>query len=86
MSAYQLGKLLYEVSRKRDLAHAFQADPAPFLERYDLSEEEKQAVLRRDIRFLYEAGVHPLLLLTVARLFGIQQSDYTAALAGARAR
>ena len=55
---------------------------AAFAARYDLTQEEKEAVSRLDIRALYQRGVHSLLLRPFTLLHGVSNEDYAKALAG----
>lgn len=46
----------------------FERDEAAVLDRYDLAEEERSAIDRRDWRALYDLGFHPYLGAQFARL------------------
>lgn len=82
MSLYQLQKLMYEVNRSPERRETYRHDRAAFLARFDLTDEEKDAVTRLDIRTLYQRGVHPLLLRPFTLLHRISNEDYAKALAG----
>lgn len=82
MSLYQLQKLMYEVNRNPQRREEYRKDAAAFAAGYDLSGEEKQAVLKLDIRALYQLGVHPLLLRPFTLLHRVSNEDYAKALAG----
>ncbi len=82
MSLYQLQKLMYEVNRSPERRDAYRHDGAAFLARFDLTEEEKDAVARLDIRTLYRLGVHPLLLRPFTLLHRVSNEDYAKALTG----
>lgn len=82
MSAYGLQKLIHHVNRDPELRALYQADAEKFAERYELSAEEREAVLDVDIRKLYTCGVHPLLLRPFTLLHGVSPKDYSKALAG----
>lgn len=84
MSAYQVGKLVFELNRQPQLVEQFQKEPEPFMERYRLSEEEKKAIRNRDIRFFYDLGVNPYLAMGMARLLKLDQEDYRSAIADAK--
>lgn len=62
MGHYQVGKFLFEVVRKPDLASQFREDPESVLGRYQLREEERQAILAGDMNYINALGVHPLLV------------------------
>lgn len=84
MSVYQVGKLVFDLNRQPALVEQFQKEPEPFLERYRLSDEEKKAIRDKDLRFLYELGLNPYLVMGMARLLKIENRDYIAAIAGAK--
>ena len=76
MSLYQLSKLLFTLNRDEVAKDAFHADPAAFVNRYALTEEERQAVLQPDVGLLYVLGVNGQILMHYAALRGIEWSDY----------
>ena len=82
MSLYQVQKLMYEVNRNPERREEYRKDAAAFAAGYDLSAEEKAAVLKLDIRALYQFGVHPLLLRPFTLLHRVSNEDYAKALAG----
>ncbi len=82
MSLYQLQKLMYEVNRSPERRDAYRHDRAVFLARFDLTDKEREAVTRLDVRTLYQLGVHPLLLRPFTLLHRISNEDYAKALAG----
>ncbi len=82
MSLYQLQKLMYEVNRSPERRDAYRHDRAAFLARFDLTDEERDAVIRLDVRTLYRFGVHPLLLRPFTLLHRVSNEDYAKALAG----
>ncbi|HWO42489.1 MAG TPA: aromatic ring-opening dioxygenase subunit LigA [Candidatus Eisenbacteria bacterium] len=82
MSLYQLQKLIYQVNRDRAARERYREDPAAFARDYELTDEERRAVLDLDIRALYTLGVHPLLLRPFTLLHRVSNDDYAKALAG----
>jgi hypothetical protein len=82
MSLYQLQKLMYEVNRNPERREEYRKDKASFAARYDLTDEEKDAVTQLDIRRLYQLGVHPLLLRPFSLLHQVTNEHYAKALAG----
>lgn len=76
MTAYALNKLLREVNRNPDRRSAFVADAESFSKDSDLTPEERDALLRRDIGRLYELGVHGLILRPFTIIFGMSEVDY----------
>lgn len=82
MSLYQLQKLIFDVNRNPERRERYRADRGTFVSGYDLSPEEREAVERLDIRTLYQAGVHPLLLRPFTLLHQVSNEDYAGALKG----
>ena len=71
MSRYATSRVMWEVTRDRELADTFRADPAAVLDGRDLTDEERKALTAGDIRTLFELGVHPFVLYHFAlRLAG----------------
>ena len=62
MSRYEVDKVLRAVARNAEARSAFLADPAAYLEGRDLTDEEREALLRHDYTTLYGLGAHPFLL------------------------
>lgn len=67
MSLYQVDKVLRQVAREESPRSSFQADPTVFLEDRDLTQEEREALIRFDYPTLYRLGAHPMLLLHFVR-------------------
>jgi Aromatic-ring-opening dioxygenase LigAB, LigA subunit len=87
MSRYATSRVMWEVTRDRELADRFRTDPAAVLEGRDLDDEERKALAAADIRALFELGVHPFVLYHFAlRLAGGVSmaflQDYVAQLQG----
>lgn len=72
MSAYQLQKLIY------DYLHAAQGEQGDqvVVDDYDLDPAERQAFEGRDLRALYQLGVHPVLFNAYARSNGFSRDEY----------
>ncbi len=82
MSVYVLQKLIRDVNRKPDSREAYFQSPATFAEGYDLTATERDALLRFDVRALYEMGVHGLLLRPFTIMHKMSDPDYIKALRG----
>jgi hypothetical protein len=82
MSLYQLQKLIYHVNRDPAARERYRTDPEAFVAGYQLTEEERAAVLNLDIRSLYAFGVHSLLLRPFTLLHRVSNEDYAKSLAG----
>lgn len=82
---YGLHKLLWELRRDPALAGRFRDDPASVLDRYELTAQERAAIVDRDFRLLYDQGVNPYLLYFCALQIGVSRDSYYAQLRGERA-
>ena len=80
MSLYTLQKLIRDINRKPDCRTAYFAAPADFAAKYELSEAERNALLRLDIGQLYALGVHGLLLRPFTLLHKMPEPDYLKAI------
>ncbi len=76
LSLYQLQKVLFDINRDPDVYRRFVDDFAGLLDRYDLTEEERQALLQRDIGLIYVLGVNCQILMHFAAACGVGWSDY----------
>ncbi len=87
MSRYELGRLLFDACRDREakLASKYREDPESVLEGYRLTEAERKAVVDVDIRAIYEASPHPLLVRMglQALMGGVDTPTYKRAIDGA---
>ena len=68
MSRYQVDKVMREVVMDEKVASAFKADTKEFLEGRELTDEERDALIRVDYATLYRLGAHPFLLNGFTRL------------------
>ncbi len=76
MSLYILSKLLFTLNRDGAAKQQFAADPAAFVDRFALDDEERAAILDHDIGKLYVLGVNGQILMHFAALCGIEWSHY----------
>ncbi|HEV8441641.1 MAG TPA: Os1348 family NHLP clan protein [Methylomirabilota bacterium] len=65
MSRYEINSLLYRLKKDPDFRARFNADPAAALAGADLTEIERSAFLRRDMRALNELGGYLHLVMSV---------------------
>ena len=70
MSLYYVQKLLYQLNRDPAVRKRFDADRATLLGEYELSDEERTAILDGDIGLLYVMGVNGQILMHYAALLG----------------
>jgi hypothetical protein len=76
VSQYALQRAIWDINRSPEVRQAFFASASSVLERYDLSAEERDALLRRDYGALYRLGVHGLLLRPFSILHSVSEPDY----------
>lgn len=87
MTRYATSRVMWEITRDRDLAERFRADPAAVLAGRDLDDAEHTALAAQDVRALFELGIHPFVVYHFAlRLAGGMSmafmQDYLARLQG----
>jgi aromatic-ring opening dioxygenase LigAB LigA subunit len=82
VSLYQVQKLLFHVNRGREVRVRFLSERERLVSGYDLTADERRAVLDMDFRALYQMGVHSLLLGPLAAALGVSFPDYLAMLRG----
>jgi hypothetical protein len=76
MSIYQLQQCLYDHLRALEDAPPDGPKPELSTEGYSLTDEERQALERRDIAALYELGTHPVIINGYCRAMGYKRADY----------
>ncbi|HLG73731.1 MAG TPA: hypothetical protein VK009_25205 [Chloroflexota bacterium] len=62
MSRYQVDKVMRQVVMSPERAAAFRDDASLFLEGFELTDEERTALVQQDVGALYALGAHPFLL------------------------
>jgi hypothetical protein len=67
MSVYAVNYLCRELLRDHAFRAAMQADPAKAIERFDLTEDERKALLAGDVATLYRMGVNAFLMGYLSR-------------------
>ncbi|PYM17533.1 MAG: hypothetical protein DMD81_08655 [Candidatus Rokuibacteriota bacterium] len=70
MSRYDVNVLLYRLKKDRELREKFKADPSKALADADLTDDEREAFVRWDLRRLNELGGSLHLLLSIPGLGG----------------
>lgn len=80
MSLYYVQKLLYNLNRDARIRQRHSDDFASLLKEYDLSEEERRALLEGDIGLLYVMGVNGQILMHYAALLGYPWDGYIKAM------
>lgn len=80
MSLYYVQKLLYQLNRDAHVRRRFEQDRDELLKEYDLTNEERAAIVERDIGLLYVMGVNGQILMHYSALIGQQWDEYIAAM------
>lgn len=78
MSLYQLNKIMYLLEVDAEFLARIKTDPKSAIAGFDLSENERAAVLSGDVGALYLMGVNMFMLDSIARheLLGINRERY----------
>ena len=63
MSRNVLERVLWHLSVERPAKERFREDPAAYLSRFDLSDEEKEWVMGFDVKAMQDAGVNAMLTM-----------------------
>ncbi len=80
MSLYSTQKFLYHLNREPQVLERFRTDKEALLKDYDLTDEERKAILEGDIGMLYVLGCNGQLLMHFAPLLGVVWADYIEAM------
>ena len=80
MSLYALQKLIRAVDTQEAPRRCYFAAPDELIGEFDISGDERAALLARDFGALYRMGVHGLLLRPFSILHGLSERDYLAAI------
>ncbi len=80
MSLYGTQKLLYHLNRDAAVQGRYRDDLPALLENYELTGEERGAILAGDIGKLYVLGANGQLLMHFAALLGMPWADYLEAM------
>ncbi len=80
MSLYQMQKFLFDINRDPAVQQRFLAERTQVLSVYDLTPEERDAIIAGDIGLLYVLGANGQLLMHYAALLGMEWSAYIAAM------
>ena len=76
MSLYYVQKFLYELNRDERFQAAYRNDRVAVLEPFDLTAEERAALVEPDIGLLFHLGVNGQILMHFAALHQIEWADY----------
>ena len=76
MSLYYVQKLLYQLNRDPAVQRRFQDDLESLLTEYQLTGEERKAIVDGDVGLLYVMGVNGQILMHYAALIGQEWDEY----------
>lgn len=76
MSLYTVQKFLFELNRDRRMQAAYLADRSAATADYDLTDEERRALVEPDIGLLFHMGVNGQILMHFGALHRIAWADY----------
>ena len=82
MSLYALQKAIRDVNRKPACREAWFQSAAGFAQSYDLTADERDALIGVKVGALYAMGVHGLLLRPFTLLHKMPEPDYLKAIRG----
>jgi hypothetical protein len=80
MSLYGAQKFLFHLNRDPAVQKRYRDDLAGLLDDYELTAEEREAILAGDVGKLYVLGANGQLLMHFAALLGMPWADYIAAM------
>jgi len=76
MSLYYVQKLLYQLNRDPLVRARFDSDRDALVAEYELTDEERSAIVDGDIGLLYVMGVNGQILMHYSALIGQQWDEY----------
>jgi hypothetical protein len=76
VSLYGLQKLIREINRNPAIRARFEQAPEALLAEWELTADERAALIGRDYGRLYRMGVHGLLLRPFSILHGVPEPEY----------
>jgi len=76
VSLYHLQKFLYVLNRGEDAQQRYRNDLNGLLSEFELTGEERSALIEGDIGLLYVLGVNGQILMHYAAFLGIEWFDY----------
>jgi hypothetical protein len=80
MSLYQLQKFLYDLNRDTRVQEDYRDDLNGLLSRYELTDEERNAISHGDVGLIYVLGANGQLLMHYAAFLGLPWPDYIEAM------
>jgi hypothetical protein len=86
MSLYQLQKFLYDLNRDPRVQQDYHRDLGGLLGRYELTDEERTAIVEGNVGLIYILGANGQLLMHYAAFLGMPWPAYIQAMRDAVAR
>ncbi|HEY5667152.1 MAG TPA: aromatic ring-opening dioxygenase subunit LigA [Gammaproteobacteria bacterium] len=80
MSLYYVQKLMYQLNRDEHVRTRFGDDRDSLLREYQLTDEERSAIVDGDIGLLYVMGVNGQILMHYAAMIGQEWDEYIEAM------
>ena len=80
MSLYYVQKLLYRLNRDEVTRRRFETDRENLLAEYELTDEEREAILKPDIGLLFVLGVNGQILMHYAGMCRYEWDEYLEAM------
>jgi hypothetical protein len=80
MSLYQMQKFLFDLNRDTTVQNDYRKDAATLVQRYELTPEERDAIIRGDVGLIYVLGANGQLLMHFAALLGMPWPAYIQAM------
>ncbi|MBS0421721.1 MAG: aromatic ring-opening dioxygenase subunit LigA [Proteobacteria bacterium] len=80
MSLYQLQKFLFDLNRDPAVQGEYRKDAATLVQRYELTAEERDAIVRGDVGLIYVLGANGQLLMHFAAFLGMPWPGYIQAM------
>jgi len=65
---YEILRFVRDLNINTSLRQQFRSEPLKVIEKYNLSEEQKEALISKDYIKLYKMGVHPLTLFNLSHI------------------
>ena len=80
MTLYETTKLLWDLTRpapfrNKELIELFRNNSDQVFNRYDLTEEEKDAIAKGDLSRLFKMGVHPRIMYRTGKFYGVKTAE-----------
>ena len=80
MSLYQLQKFLFDINRDPVVQGEYRSAPGILVQRYDLTAQERDAIVAGDIGLIYVLGANGQLLMHFAAFLGMPWPAYIQAM------